>query len=145
MLTNLFQPSRSDPIQHSCDDFQPFPRRYDTYSFEHFESFYEEDFQLPLCSYFSEHSYVGMVLPGQEFNSGDLQPSFSSSCYITEDTTKNYVFVANLSMGKSGFQPMVCCKDFSATYKRSTSLKLGVNFFLKIQINVPFLIQFLLE
>jgi hypothetical protein len=48
MLTDLFQPSRSDPLQHSHDDFQPYPRGCDTYSFEHLELFYEEDFQPPL-------------------------------------------------------------------------------------------------
>jgi hypothetical protein len=79
MLTDLFQPSRSDPLQHSHDDFQPYPRGCDTYSFEHLELFYEEDFQPPLCSDFDEHEAM-IHLGKKEFNSRDLQISFSSSC-----------------------------------------------------------------
>jgi hypothetical protein len=49
MFTDLFQPSRGDTLQYSHDYFQPFPRRCDTYSFEHLDLFYEENFQPPLC------------------------------------------------------------------------------------------------
>jgi hypothetical protein len=66
MSTYLFQPSRSDPSQHSHDDFQPCPIRCDTYYFEHLELFYEENFQPPLCSYFGEHSYEAMICLGQQ-------------------------------------------------------------------------------
>jgi len=66
MLTDLFQPSRSKPLQHFHDDFQPFPRRCDMHSFKHFELFYEEDFQPPLCSDFDEDE--AMIGPGQEFH-----------------------------------------------------------------------------
>jgi hypothetical protein len=69
----------------------------------------------------------------QEFNSEGIHASFSPSCCITEDTTRNYVFDANLSMGKICFQPMVCCKHFHnpAIYKRTTSHDLGENYFLR--------------
>jgi hypothetical protein len=70
-------------------NFQPYPRRYDTYSFEHLELFCEEDFQPPLCSNFGEHScehsYGAVIHPGQqEFHSTNFQPSFSlsSSQYV---------------------------------------------------------------
>jgi hypothetical protein len=56
-----------------------------------------------------------VIHPGkQEFHSRNFQPSFSSSCsqYVIEDIVGNYIFGAELSMGKKCFQPMVCCKDF---------------------------------
>jgi hypothetical protein len=56
----LLQPSRSDPLEYSHDDFQPFPRSCGTYSFEHLELFYEY-LQPPLCLDFSENSYKGMI------------------------------------------------------------------------------------
>jgi hypothetical protein len=37
MITYLFQPSRDDSLQHSHDDFQTYPRRLDTYSFENLD------------------------------------------------------------------------------------------------------------
>jgi hypothetical protein len=47
MFTDSFQPSRSDPLHHPYVDFYPFPRRFDTYCFEHSDLFYEEYFQPP--------------------------------------------------------------------------------------------------
>jgi hypothetical protein len=129
----LLQPSRIDPLQHSHDDFQPFPRGFYTYCFEHLELFYEY-IQPTLCSDFSENSYKAMIPKGQqEFNSEGIHPSFSPSCCIIEDTTRNYLFDANLSMGNFFFQPMVCCKHFHnpATYKRTTNHDLGEKIFLK--------------
>jgi hypothetical protein len=55
MFMDLFQPPRNDLLQHSHDEFQPYPNGYDTYYFEHLELFGEEDFQLPLCSDLGEH------------------------------------------------------------------------------------------
>jgi hypothetical protein len=73
MFIDFFQPSRSDPLQYSHDDFQQYPRRCDTYSFEHLELFYGEYFQPPLCSDLGEHSYEAMIHPGQqELHSGNI-------------------------------------------------------------------------
>jgi hypothetical protein len=47
MFTYLFQPPRNDSLQHSHGNFQPYPRRYDTYYFEHLELFCEEIFSHP--------------------------------------------------------------------------------------------------
>jgi hypothetical protein len=99
----LLQPSRIDPLQHSHDDFQPFPRGFYTYCFEHLELFYEY-IQPTLCSDFSENSYKATIPKGQqEFNSEGIHPSFSPSCCIIEDTTRNYLFDANLYMGNFFF------------------------------------------
>jgi hypothetical protein len=101
VFTNSFQPSRSDPLHHSHDDFQPFPRRFDTYSFEHLDLFYEENFLPPLCSDFSEHSYEGMIhLGSQESNNEYSQPSFYSSCYFTEDMTGIIFLIMTYLWGK---------------------------------------------
>jgi hypothetical protein len=54
MITDLFQPPRDDLLQHSHDDFWSYPGGFDTYSFEHLDLFYEEDFQPLLCSNFDE-------------------------------------------------------------------------------------------
>jgi hypothetical protein len=54
MITNLFQPPKDDLVQHSHDDFQSYPRGFDTYSPEHLDLFYEEYFKPPLCSNFDE-------------------------------------------------------------------------------------------
>jgi hypothetical protein len=54
MITDLFQPPRDDLLQHSHDDFRSYPGGFDTYSFEHLDLFYEEDFQPHLCSNLDE-------------------------------------------------------------------------------------------
>jgi hypothetical protein len=54
MITDLFQPPRDDVLQHSHDDFWSYPGGFDTYSFEHLDLFYEENFQPSLCSNFDE-------------------------------------------------------------------------------------------
>jgi hypothetical protein len=72
-----FQPSRSDPSHHPHDDFQPFPRRFDTYSFEHLDLFYEEYFQPPLCSNFDEDE--ALICPKQDFHDESSHPSSFSS------------------------------------------------------------------
>ena len=41
VFVNSFQPSRRDALHHPHDDFQPFLGRFDTYSFEHLDIFYE--------------------------------------------------------------------------------------------------------
>lgn len=116
MFIYLFQPPRNDSLQHSHDDLQSYPRRCDTYPFEHSGLFYEEGFQPPLCLDPSEHSceksYEAVIFPGQqEFHSINFQSSVSSSShqYIAEDTAGNCIFGA---MEKWSCQPVVCCKDF---------------------------------
>jgi hypothetical protein len=65
MITDLFQPPRDDFLQHSHDDFRSYPRGFDTYSFEHLDLLYEENFQPPLCSNFDEGK--DMIFPEQDF------------------------------------------------------------------------------
>jgi hypothetical protein len=57
-----------------------------------------------------------------EFHSENFYPSFSSSFYIIEDTIRNYVLDAKLSMGKRCIQPMVCCRDFHLHVKDQQAL-----------------------
>jgi len=54
MITYLFQPPMDDLLHHSRGDFQSYPRKFDTYYFEHLNLLYENKFQPPLCSNFNE-------------------------------------------------------------------------------------------
>jgi hypothetical protein len=69
-------------LQHS-HDFQSYPGGFDTYSFEHLDLFYEEDFQPPMCSNFDEGEV--MICMEQDFCDEIFQySSFPSSLYATK-------------------------------------------------------------
>jgi hypothetical protein len=54
MITNIFKTTEDDLMQFSHDNFQSYPEEFDEYSFEHLDLFYEENFQLSLCSDFDK-------------------------------------------------------------------------------------------
>jgi hypothetical protein len=74
MITNLFQPHKNDLLYHYHDDFWSYPRGVDTYSFEHLDLFYEENFLPPLCSNFDEGK--DMIFPKQDFCDKSLALSY---------------------------------------------------------------------
>jgi hypothetical protein len=140
MITKLFQPPRSDSLQHSHDDFQSYPRRYDTYSFKHLELFGEEYFQLPLCSDLGEHpcehSYEVVIIPGRlGFHNTNSQPPFSLSYSqnVIKDEVGDCVFGNELSMGQGCFQLMVCFMDFQPHIEGQQALSWEQNIFLRYE------------
>jgi len=54
IIIYLFQQPMDDLLWHSLDDFWSYPGRFDTYSFENLDLFYEEEFQPWWCSNFDE-------------------------------------------------------------------------------------------
>jgi len=50
IITYTFQTHRDDLVLYSLDDFRSYLEDFDNYSFEHSDSFYEENYQPSLCS-----------------------------------------------------------------------------------------------
>ena len=57
----VFQAPKDDPVQCSPDDFRSYLEDFDEYPFEHLDLFYEEDYQLPLCSNFDKSEDVAFL------------------------------------------------------------------------------------
>jgi hypothetical protein len=75
---------------------------FDTYSFEHLDLFYEENFESPLCSNF--HEGKDMIGPEQDFCDKVFQPpSFPLSRYITEDVAWKHVPCPKLFLSQDFF------------------------------------------
>jgi hypothetical protein len=115
MFIYLFKPSRSDPLQHYHDDFQPFPKSCDTHSFEHLELFYEY-FQQLLCLDFTEHSHKGMIPLGQQ----ELIVNIS-----------NLLFPHLAISLKIRLKIMVCHKNFQPHIDGQQALSWEIFFFLR--------------
>jgi hypothetical protein len=97
MITYLFQPHKDNLLQHSHDDFWSYPGGFDTYSFEHLDLSYEEEFKPPLCSNFDEGK--DMIYPEQYFCYENFQPSPFSSCYSYIDMVGNFPSNSHWSIG----------------------------------------------
>jgi hypothetical protein len=54
IITKVFQTPKDVLVQCSPDDFQSYLEDFDEYSFVHLDLFYEEDYQLSLCSNFDK-------------------------------------------------------------------------------------------
>jgi hypothetical protein len=54
IIIEVSQAPKDDPVQSSPDDFRSYLEDFDEYPFEHFNLFYEEDYQPSLCSNFDK-------------------------------------------------------------------------------------------
>jgi hypothetical protein len=61
IITKVFQAPKDDPMQYSPDDFPSYLEDFDEYSFEHLDLFYEEYYQLSLCSNFDKGEDVNFL------------------------------------------------------------------------------------
>jgi hypothetical protein len=83
---------------------------FDTYSFEHLDLFYEENFQPLLCSNFDEGKDMFSQSKIFVMRVSSLPPF--SPCYSTIDMVGGFSHDSHFPIGQSCFQPMVCCKGF---------------------------------
>jgi hypothetical protein len=108
MITDLFQPPRDGPLQHSHDGVHSYPRGCDICSFEHLDLPCEENFQPYLCLKFNEKEVV--IFSRQwEIYTTYFQPYSLSSSF--QDPVRNHVSRDDFSMGRVCFQLKVFCMN----------------------------------
>ena len=108
MIKNLFQPLERDLLQHSHDDFRSCPQEFGTYSFEHLDLFFEDNFQPPLCSNFDEGEE--MVFLKQDFCDKNFQPPLLSSFHSTTYMVGGFYNDGHPPIIQRCFQPLACCR-----------------------------------
>jgi hypothetical protein len=100
IITKVFQAPKDDPIQCSPNDFRTYLEDFDGYSFDHFDLFYEEDYQLSLCSNFYKGEDVACLK--HETCDKVLQlPPIALPRYVTKDAVREHVSCFKFSLGKN--------------------------------------------
>jgi hypothetical protein len=89
-------------MQCSHDNFRSDPEEFEGYSFEHLDLFYEEDFQLLLCSDFDKGKDMVFLNKDTCDNVFHL-PSFPLSRNVTKDASRGCASCLNFSLGQGLF------------------------------------------
>jgi hypothetical protein len=95
----VFQECKDDPVQCSLDDFWSYLQYFDEYSFEHLDLFYEEDYQLSLCSNFDKED-VACLKQDTCAKVVQFHP-IALPHYVTKDAVVEHVTCFNFSLGKN--------------------------------------------
>jgi hypothetical protein len=100
IITKFFEAPKDDPVQYSPDDFRSYLEDFDEYSFEHLDLFYEEDYQLPLCSDIDKGEDI--ACPKKDpCDKVFLLSSTTLPRYVTTAVVGEHVLCLKFSLGQS--------------------------------------------
>jgi hypothetical protein len=100
IFTHIFQTPKDDLVPCFSDDFRSYLEGFDEYSFEHLDSFHEEDYQPPLCSGLDRSKDV-VCLKKDPCDNFLQPPPITSLCCVSRGVVGRYVFCIELPLGKT--------------------------------------------
>ena len=98
IITEVFQAPKDDLVQCSLDNFRSYLEVFDEYFFEHLDLFYEEDYQLSLCSNFDKEDVA--FLKHDTCDKVVQLPPIDLPHYVTKYVVGEYVSHFKFSLGK---------------------------------------------
>jgi hypothetical protein len=100
IFTHTFQTLKDDLVPCFPDDFQSSLEGFDEYSFEHLDSFHEDDYQPPLCSGLHRSKDL-LCLKKDPCHYSPQPPPITLLCCVSRGVVGKYVFDFEFPLGQT--------------------------------------------